>query len=160
MSAVDLEALQQMTEMHAVYRMLDRAGHLLYVGMTGDVGTRFGNHAAKRWFPQVETIKLEWHASKAAARAAEQRAIRTERPRHNILEARSAPPRKPRTLTLDELGAEVTLAQAVGARVVTGTLAAVRQARTRDKGFPRPVGRDGTALLYGPAALAEWEASR
>lgn len=161
MSAVpELEAIRQAAEMHAVYRMFDASGRLLYVGMTGDAGTRFGDHAAKRWFPLVETIKLEWHPDKAAARAAERQAIRSERPRYNIAEARPAPRQPAAILALDELGAQVSLAEAVAANLVKGTLAAVRKARLRDAGFPGPVGRLGATLLYDVEELAAWDAGR
>jgi hypothetical protein len=40
------------------------------------------------------------------------------------------------------------------------TLAALRMARHRDPGFPRPVGQDGLAHLYDPLELAEWDARR
>lgn len=90
----ELATLRRVADMHAVYRMFDPAGRLLYIGMTGDAGQRFADHAAKRWFPQVEMIKLEWFQTKAAAQVAEQRAIQSERPRHNIAGRRTPQVRK------------------------------------------------------------------
>lgn len=82
-TAIDPRVIQRIADMHAVYRMFDRAGKLLYVGMTGHVA-RFDNHATKRWFPCVASITLEWHDTKAAAAVNERRAIDAERPRYNI----------------------------------------------------------------------------
>lgn len=50
----------------------------------------------------------------------------------------------------------VTLAEAVGAGVVPLTLAALRQRRHRDPGFPRPVGHRGLAQVFDPVALAAY----
>jgi hypothetical protein len=83
-----------MADMHAVYRMTDGESRLLYIGRTGDAGRRFGDHASKRWFPLVETIKLEWLPTEAAAILAERRAIQSENPRYNIAERK--PPRRRR----------------------------------------------------------------
>lgn len=80
---IDPRVIQRLADMHAVYRMFDRAGKLLYVGKTGHVA-RFDNHATKRWFPLVASITLEWHDTEASAALAEKRAIEAERPRYNI----------------------------------------------------------------------------
>lgn len=82
MGAVVADA-RRFADMHALYRMYDEEGRLLYVGITGDPGQRFGDHAVKRWFPLVATVKLEWHPHRAAAAVAEKRAISAERPRYN-----------------------------------------------------------------------------
>jgi len=86
MHGIDPRDVRRMADMHAVYRMFDGGDRLLYIGRTGDAGRRFGDHTSKRWFPLVETIKLEWFPTEAAAVLAERRAIRTERPRYNIAE--------------------------------------------------------------------------
>ena len=70
--------------MHAVYRMFDQAGRLLYIGISGRAGHRFDQHAEKRWFPLVSLITLEWHAAQAEAVLAERRAIAAEKPRYNV----------------------------------------------------------------------------
>ena len=67
----------------ALYRMYDCDGNLLYVGLTEDAGRRFGEHSAKRWFPLVATIKLEWFSNEARATFAERKAIAREQPRFN-----------------------------------------------------------------------------
>jgi hypothetical protein len=74
---------RRFADMHALYRLFDDEGHLLYVGITGDLGQRLGDHSIKRWFPLVVRITLEWFPHRAAARLAEKRAIGTERPRYN-----------------------------------------------------------------------------
>lgn len=72
-------------DMHAVYRMFDIQGRLLYIGRTGDPGQRFTDHSAKRWFPLVATITL-WFPALAAADFAERQAIQEENPWYNIAE--------------------------------------------------------------------------
>ncbi len=86
MNPVDVEAhvVRCLAEMHAVYRMFDKERNLLYVGVTGDAGQRFGDHSMKRWFPLVATIELEWYPTRKAAGRAEDEAILREKPRYNI----------------------------------------------------------------------------
>ncbi len=85
---IDSDVLVQIADMHAVYRMFDGAGRLLYVGITGRA-RRFDEHGVKRWFPAVRRITLDWHATEAEARKAERIAIRIEGPRYNLT---GAPP--------------------------------------------------------------------
>lgn len=73
-------------DMHAVYRMFDAQGRLLYIGRTKDPGQRFADHSMKRWFPLVATITLEWFPSLTAADLAERQAIQEENPWYNIAE--------------------------------------------------------------------------
>lgn len=63
--------------------MFDCDGNPLYVGLTEDPGRRFGEHSAKRWFPLVATIRLEWFSSEVRAMIAEREAIAREQPRFN-----------------------------------------------------------------------------
>jgi len=53
----------------------------------------------------------------------------------------------------------VTLAEAVERGIVSGTLGALRIARHRGQ-FPEPWGVRGTANLYSPDELAQWDAER
>lgn len=67
----------------ALYRFFD-GEDLLYIGSTIDLGRRIYSHStASAWW--TPTLRVEWTAfdSVNAARAAEVRAIFTERPRHN-----------------------------------------------------------------------------
>lgn len=82
MNEIDPGVVRRLTDMHAVYRMLDGAGRLIYIGRTGRAG-RFDEHAVKRWFPLITTITLEWHDTLAQAKLAENRAIAAEHPREN-----------------------------------------------------------------------------
>jgi predicted GIY-YIG superfamily endonuclease len=72
------------TEPTALYRLYDRAGELLYVGVTGNIATRWNGHASdKEWWPQVARRELTWFADRAEALAEEEHAIWNERPRYN-----------------------------------------------------------------------------
>lgn len=70
-------------ERYAVYRCYSDDGQLLYVGETGDLGTRLASHAQKLWFVQVRGITLEWYADELDALKAERRAIHVEHPKYN-----------------------------------------------------------------------------
>jgi predicted GIY-YIG superfamily endonuclease len=75
--------VDQLADMHVVYRMLDTQGRLLYVGMTGNLGRRLCDHAEKAWFLGVATITLERFPTAAEAALAEDEAISTEHPLFN-----------------------------------------------------------------------------
>jgi hypothetical protein len=68
---------------YAVYRCYSDLGELLYIGETGELGTRLASHAQKLWFVQVRGITLEWYADEADALKAERRAIHVEHPKYN-----------------------------------------------------------------------------
>jgi len=71
-----------------LYRLYAFNGDLLYVGITNVGLERFAGHAAtKPWWSQVADIALEHYATRDAGLRAELRAIRTERPIHNIVGA-------------------------------------------------------------------------
>jgi predicted GIY-YIG superfamily endonuclease len=72
-------------ERYAVYRCYADDGQLLYVGETGELGTRFASHAQKLWFTQVRGITLEWYADELDALNAERRAIHVEHPKYNVV---------------------------------------------------------------------------
>lgn len=70
----------------ALYRLRDRVGALLYVGISEDPLRRWPQHAAeKAWWPEVAHFSLEWLPSRGEALLAEKKAIRAERPIHNIV---------------------------------------------------------------------------
>jgi predicted GIY-YIG superfamily endonuclease len=76
-------------ERYAVYRCYADDGQLLYVGETGDLGTRFASHAQKLWFTQVRGITLEWYADELDALNGERRAIHVEHPKYNVVHRNS-----------------------------------------------------------------------
>lgn len=70
---------------HALYRLYNAAGDLLYVGISLTAAERMGGHrSVQRWWGQVASVQLEPHRTRDAAHAAEIEAIKTEHPRYNI----------------------------------------------------------------------------
>lgn len=72
-----------------LYRMYDRAGVLLYVGMTSDPHSRFKAHSAEKdWWLEVDTIQVANFSDRAALAEAERQAILAEKPRYNVKDTR------------------------------------------------------------------------
>lgn len=68
----------------ALYRLFDRDGRLLYVGITGKPSGRWRQHSAdKPWWDQVADRKLEWFDARPIAADAEVEAISSESPLYN-----------------------------------------------------------------------------
>ncbi|GGN39484.1 putative GIY-YIG superfamily endonuclease [Actinoplanes campanulatus] len=68
-----------------LYRFYDASDALLYIGITGDPGIRWYDHAKlKGWWRDVMTVKVEHFDTRKEVEAAEKSAIVTERPVHNI----------------------------------------------------------------------------
>lgn len=85
-----------------LYRLFDSVGALLYVGIAGNPGRRFEQHAGnKPWWGDVAVVTLEHYPSREAASMAEADAIRAENPRHNVVWAGDA---KPPTLAFSQSG--------------------------------------------------------
>jgi predicted GIY-YIG superfamily endonuclease len=77
----------------AIYRLHDQSGVLLYVGVTDKPKRRWPQHAAdKPWWPDVASRSLSWFPSRDLALDAESRAIRTEKPLHNVVHNDRATP--------------------------------------------------------------------
>lgn len=77
-----------MTSDFAVYRFLNAAGVLLYVGHTEKGADRFDQHArTKPWWPEVASIAIRYFPTLAEARFEEQSVIDIEQPRHNKVRA-------------------------------------------------------------------------
>lgn len=73
-----------MTHKCALYRHFNKAGILLYVGISSSFMNRTANHRANaHWFEEIARIDVEWFASREAALWAEDVAIRQENPLHN-----------------------------------------------------------------------------
>lgn len=69
----------------ALYRLFDKAGVLLYVGIATSPHTRWYAHREeKRWWPQVAREEIEWFPSRTDAKAAEKIAIKAEGPVYNV----------------------------------------------------------------------------
>ena len=70
---------------HVLYRFFNSTGQLLYIGITMNPPQRFKEHRdSKDWWTEVAGITVENYPNRTALAEAERRAIKVERPRHNI----------------------------------------------------------------------------
>ena len=70
----------------ALYRLYDKAGHLLYVGVTSNPDARWKQHSAKKeWWPLVDKRTIAWHDTRVDAERVELAAIAAEEPRYNTV---------------------------------------------------------------------------
>lgn len=68
-----------------LYRFFDADSQLLYVGIAGNPGRRFHQHAKeKHWWTQVAASTMQHFNMRVEAERAEELAIRTERPLYNV----------------------------------------------------------------------------
>ncbi|MCC8956130.1 GIY-YIG nuclease family protein [Bradyrhizobium sp. Pear77] len=70
---------------HVVYRLFNRDGELIYIGMTRSFGSRFEQHITRKWWTEVARIEIEHHPDAISARRAEGAAILIENPKYNIV---------------------------------------------------------------------------
>jgi predicted GIY-YIG superfamily endonuclease len=71
-----------------LYRFYDLDDHLLYVGISDDLGRRLDQHArGKTWWRDVAIVRVQHHPDRASVREAERLAIQTEHPLHNVVHA-------------------------------------------------------------------------
>jgi predicted GIY-YIG superfamily endonuclease len=69
----------------AHYRLYDAAGIFLYTGVADNLKARFDQHKKeKSWWPEVTRRTVTWYRSRRDALRAEDIAIKTEHPIHNI----------------------------------------------------------------------------
>lgn len=69
----------------ALYRCWSPEADLLYVGISPSPLLRIHDHAThKDWAQSIASVTLEWFDSRAEAAQAEQEAIETEVPAHNV----------------------------------------------------------------------------
>jgi predicted GIY-YIG superfamily endonuclease len=81
-----------MPSTYHLYRHFDKAGTLLYIGVTLDPLRRTIAHRTRaHWWAEVATITLERYADRRTALEAEVAAIKAERPTHNVHKNRIAP---------------------------------------------------------------------
>lgn len=74
---------------HALYRFYDRHRALLYIGITACLPTRLTHHDDhKPWWTDVADITVQHFTGRDAVLDAEAKAIRTERPLHNVVHNR------------------------------------------------------------------------
>jgi len=69
----------------SLYRHYDKAGNLLYIGISLSAVQRLGQHAEhSHWFALISKVTIEHFENRESALAAERAAIIEERPLHNI----------------------------------------------------------------------------
>ena len=82
-----------------LYRVHDAQGGLLYVGIAGNPGRRFQEHAGtKPWWGQVRWVHLDHYETRTEAEAAEIKAIQTEQPKYNVAQVTEPCPGCPASL--------------------------------------------------------------
>jgi predicted GIY-YIG superfamily endonuclease len=68
-----------------LYRMYDKADQLLYIGITCNKERRWANHRkTSRWWRMVARKELTVFPNRIAAALAEEEAVRSEKPLHNV----------------------------------------------------------------------------
>jgi predicted GIY-YIG superfamily endonuclease len=79
-------------ELTALYRFYAPNGQLLYVGITANPWSRFEAHQCAAWAPMADPqrTRVRWYRTRRAAKRAETRAIRSERPAYNQAEMQGA----------------------------------------------------------------------
>lgn len=78
----------------SLYRHFDSDGALLYVGISMSWPARTKQHVhGSRWFDQVAKVEIERFSTRAAALEAERQAIKSEKPKFNIVHNREAKPK-------------------------------------------------------------------
>jgi hypothetical protein len=139
------------TKPTTLYRFFDAESVLLYIGITARGLARWHQHADdKPWWPQVASCTTEHFPSRAEAYAAEREAIRTERPRYNVIRpGERRPPRtarRPSTPVAPKRhrGREVELVDLLNARRAADLLGLARPStvsayRCTYPDFPDPV---------------------
>lgn len=71
-----------------LYRLYDRDGQLLYIGVTDNVLRRWKEHSKEKfWWDQVHTFTKEEYPDRSSVENAERLAIKTESPTYNIAHA-------------------------------------------------------------------------
>ena len=68
-----------------LYRHFAADGTLLYVGISLSAVARLAQHRDSKWFDDIALVKISRFESREKALVAEEIAIKTERPVHNIV---------------------------------------------------------------------------
>ncbi len=112
---IDMSDPRTLHEPTTLYRLFASDGALLYVGIAGNPGRRFEQHrGTKPWWGQVAQTSLQHFKSRPEAMAAEMTAIRTERPRHNIMGA--SPSARPAVMRSSPAPTDPTQPYPIGTR--------------------------------------------
>lgn len=69
--------------LHALYRMFDERGELLYAGLSTDPPRRIFGHKGDEWWVLVHSITIEWYPDLPSLEEAEKFAILNENPKYN-----------------------------------------------------------------------------
>jgi hypothetical protein len=70
---------------HCLYRHFDKDGALLYIGVSLSAVERLSAHnRTARWADQIARVEIERFPTRTSVLAAEEAAIKTEKPLHNI----------------------------------------------------------------------------
>jgi predicted GIY-YIG superfamily endonuclease len=72
-------------DVNVLYRFYNKAGTLLYVGITAKPPERFRHHLAKQWWAEVANIAVESYDSYEELVAVERMAIQQEHPLYNLV---------------------------------------------------------------------------
>ncbi|MFI7294014.1 GIY-YIG nuclease family protein [Streptomyces sp. NPDC050121] len=141
-----------MNERTALYRLFDRRGGLLYVGITNDPAFRWKQHRGdKGWWPKVADKQVTWYATRALALQAEALAIHTEGPAFNTVRPHliaHVPEQMMTTAEVSKAEAEIRAATERRARAVA--------AFERDDTALRELFVAWRAQGVGPSDMARW----
>jgi excinuclease UvrABC nuclease subunit len=75
---------------HAVYRLFNKRGRLLYVGCAHNPFSRIAEHRYwKHWWKEVARVQMDFFPNGRAAEKAEREAIWNENPKYNVEKYRS-----------------------------------------------------------------------
>lgn len=139
----------------ALYRLFDTEGVLLYVGIAVDPEARWEKHAAtQEWWHLVAEKTTQWFDTRVLAADAEIEAIRTAKPRFNLMHSTGLSPFSTRTVGVVAKATSATAFQANNARYV----AVARDARFELGELPITYieHRGGRVAALVPPWLAQW----
>jgi len=83
-----------------MYRHFNKAGELLYVGISLSAVQRLSNHSNSKWFDEISHITIEQFDTRAAALSAEKQAIIEESPKYNVQHRHEEPEPKNEAIPL------------------------------------------------------------
>ena len=77
---------------HILYRMWDAKEELIYIGISRSAMVRLSEHQqTKEWATEIHNITLEYFDSRELCRLAETKAIKSEKPKYNIVHNQKYP---------------------------------------------------------------------